>query len=29
MAVKELDDRINSLLAINNSVKVVDDGTAN
>lgn len=27
MAVKELDDRINSLLAINNSVKVVDDGT--
>ncbi len=29
MAVKELDDRINSLLAINNSVRVVDDGTAN
>jgi hypothetical protein len=29
MAVKEVDDRINSLLAINNSVKVVDDGTAN
>jgi hypothetical protein len=27
MAVKELDDRINSLLAISNSAKVVDDGT--
>jgi hypothetical protein len=27
MAVKELDDRINSLLAIDNSVKVVNDGT--